>query len=63
MVTPIMSLEAAWEPSIPELLRVLDEKLGVEYSRVWGIPPPLAVSAATRELEVRARCLGRGCGV
>ena len=53
--TPIMSLEAARELSIPELLRVLNEKIGIEHSRVREMPPPLAVSAATRELEVRAR--------
>ena len=56
-----MSLEASRELSIPELLRVLDEKLGIEYSRVREIPPSLAVSAATRELEVRARYPERSC--
>ena len=49
-----MSLEAARELSIPELLRVLDEKLGIEYSRARKISPSLPVSAATREPEVRA---------
>ena len=57
------SLEAARELSIPELLRVLDEKLGIGYYKLRETPLPLAVLAATRELEVRARYLGCSCGV
>jgi len=51
-----MSLEAARKLSIPELLRVLDEKLDVEYSRIREISLPLAASVASLEHEVRTHC-------
>lgn len=35
-----MSLEAARRLSIPEIFRVLGEKLDQEYSTVQGTPPP-----------------------
>ena len=41
--TMAMSLEAARKLSIPELLRVLNEKLDLEYSRVQETTPPLGV--------------------
>ena len=60
----IVSLKAARELSISELLRVLDEKLGTGCSRVREIPLPPVVSATERELEVRAtRYPGRSCGI
>ena len=59
-----MSLEAARELSISELLRMLDEKLGMECFRVREIPLPPTVSAAERELGVRATHYpGRSCGI
>jgi len=59
-----MSLEAARELSIPELLRVLGEKLDAECSRVREIPLPPAASAASLEPEVRTRYLaGRSCEI
>ena len=42
---------------------MVDEKLGIEYPRAREIPSLLTVSAAARELKVRARYPGRGCGV
>ena len=48
-----MSLEAAINLSVPELLRVLSEKLGQECTRVREIPlPPVLASIATLEAEV-----------
>jgi len=55
-----MSLEAARKLSIPELLRVLGEKLDVEYSRVRQTPTPLAGSP---EVEVRAHVILQGVTV
>ena len=48
-----MSLEAARKLSILELLRILGEKLDLEYSGVRGIPLPLEVSVGLVESEVR----------
>lgn len=50
--TIAMSLEAARKFSIPELLRVLNEKVSLEYSRVREIPPPLGVPAGSLGPEV-----------
>ena len=47
-----MSLEAARDLSIPELLRVLNEKLGFEHARLRKYHPPPAVSTASLEAEV-----------
>jgi len=54
--TITMSLEAARKLSIPELLRVLGEKFGIEYSRVREISLPLAASAESLEHEVCTHC-------
>ena len=48
-----MSLEAARKLSILELLRILGEKLDLEYSRVRGTPLPLEASVELVESEVR----------
>ena len=55
-----MSLEAVQKLSIPELLQVLGEKLGEEYSRVRGIPPSSTLLASL-EPEVRPRSLAAQC--
>ena len=47
-----MSLEAARKLSIPELLHVLGEKLGLEYSRIQKTSLPLSVLVGSLELEV-----------
>jgi len=47
-----MSLEAACDLSIPELLRVLNEKLGLEHTRLRKYHPPPAVSTTSLEAEV-----------
>jgi hypothetical protein len=49
-----MSLEAACDLSFTDLLRVLSEKLGREYTRLQGTRLPPAVSAASLEPEVSA---------
>ena len=50
-----MSLEAALDLSVPQLLRVLDEKIGLECSRVRGIRlPPISTSITSLEVEVSA---------
>ena len=54
-----MSLEAARMLSIPELLRVLNEKLGLEHSRVQEAS--LVVMVGSLEPEVRSRRLARRC--
>jgi len=55
-----MSLEAAINLSIPELLRVLSEKLGQECTRVREIPlPPVLASIATLEVEVSNYTFGQ----
>ena len=48
----VMSLEAARNLSIPDLLRVLNEKLGLECARLRETPLPPVVSAASLESEV-----------
>jgi len=48
-----MSLEAARDLSIPELLRVLNEKLGLEHTMLRKCHPP-AVSTTSLEVEVSA---------
>jgi hypothetical protein len=53
LVTATMSLEAARELSIPELLQVLDGKLRDEYSRVQGISLTSTLIASL-EPEVRS---------
>ena len=58
-----MSLEAARGLSIPELLRIVGEKLDVEYSRVRGTPLPPAVSTTSLEPEVRARYPAYSCAI
>ena len=47
-----MSLEAARDLSIQDLLRVLNEKLGLECTTLRHTPLPPAVSAASLEPEV-----------
>ena len=49
-----MSLEAARNLSIPELLRVLNDKLHSECNRLQEYHPPLAVSISFLETEVSA---------
>jgi len=49
-----MSLEAAHNLSIPELLRVLNEKLGLESSRLRETCLPPIVSIASLKAEVSA---------
>jgi len=48
----IMSLEAARDLSIPELLRVLNGKLGLEQTRLRKYHPPPAFSTTSLEAEV-----------
>ena len=48
----IMSLEAARNLSIPDLLRVLDEKLKLEYYRLRNTQPPPFASVTLLESEV-----------
>lgn len=50
--TATMSLDAARNLSIPDLLRVLNEKLGLECSRLQNTPLPPASSTASLESEV-----------
>ena len=47
-----MSLDAARDLSIPDLLRVLNEKLGLECSRLQKTYFPPVSSAASLESEV-----------
>ena len=47
-----MSLEAARDLSIPDLLRVLNEKLGLQFTTLRNTPLPPAVSTASLEYEV-----------
>ena len=47
-----MSLEAAYDLSIQDLLRVLNERLGLECARIREISPS---QAASLESEVSAR--------
>ena len=47
-----MSLEAARGLTIPELLRVLNEKLGLECTRLRELPSPPDFSTASLEAEV-----------
>ena len=47
-----MSLEAACNLSIPDLLRVLNQKIGVEFTTLRNTPLPPAVSAGSLESEV-----------
>ena len=47
-----MSWEAARDLSIPDLLRALNEKLGLEYIRLQKTSNPRTVSVAFLELEV-----------
>ena len=57
-----MSLEAARKLSIPELLRVLNERLSLEYSRVREISLPLGLSVESLEPKVRSSSItGRNC--
>ena len=56
-VTPLleaatMSLEAAYNLSISDLLHVLNEKLGLESSKLRGISLPTTCSAGSLESEV-----------
>ena len=53
----IMSMKAAQKLSIPQLLRVLDKKLDMEYSRGRQTPIPLTVLEASLPPEVRTRYL------
>ena len=50
-----MSLEAARDLSIQDLLRVLNEKLGLECARIREICPYQPALAASLESEVSAR--------
>ena len=47
-----MSLEAAYNLSISDLLRVLSEKLGLESSKLRETSLPLTCSASSLESEV-----------
>jgi len=47
-----MSLEAARDFSIPDLLHVLNEKIGLEFTTLRNTSLPPAVSAASLESEV-----------
>ena len=47
-----MSLEAVRDLSIPDLLRVLNEKIGLEFTTLRNTSLPPAVSAASLEFEV-----------
>ena len=49
-----MSLEAAYNLSISDLLHVLSEKLGLESSKLRGISLPLTRLASSLESEVSA---------
>ena len=48
----IMSLDTARGLSIPDLLRLLNEKLGLECTRLQETPPPPLVDTASLESEV-----------
>ena len=48
----IMSLEAARNLPIPDLLRVLNEKLGLEYTRLQEAPIPCTVPVSFLRSEV-----------
>lgn len=48
-----MSLEAARELSIPELIRALNEKINVEWSSLLVTPLPPGASVASVRSEVR----------
>ena len=48
----IMSLDTARGLSIPDLLRLLNDKLGLECTRLQETPLPLLVSTASLESEV-----------
>ena len=52
--TTMTSRASAWDLSIPELLRVLTEKLGLECTRVQEIRLPPVVSTDSLETDVRA---------
>ena len=53
LVTTIMSkLKAARDLSIPDLLRLLNEKLGLECTRLRETPLPPLASVASSESEV-----------
>lgn len=52
-----MALEAARDLSVQDLLRVLNEKLGLECTRLRETPLPPVVSAASLEPEVMASTL------
>ena len=51
-VFPVRHHVAARDLSIPELLCVLNEKLGFEHARLRKYHPPPAVSTASLEAEV-----------
>ena len=47
-----MSLEATRDLSIPDLIRVLNEKIGLEFTMLRNTSLPPAVSARSLESEV-----------
>ena len=47
-----MSLEAARDLSIRDLLRVLNQKIGLEYTTLRDTPLPPSISATSLESEV-----------
>lgn len=53
--TTTMSLEAARDLSIEDLLHVLNEKIGLECTRVLGIPLPPVFPPASLDTEVSTR--------
>ena len=58
-----MTLETARDLSIADLLRMLNEKLGLECTRVQGTRLPPAVSATSLEREVSTYAsIGERCG-
>ena len=61
-----MPSEAALNLSVPELLQALNEKLGLECTRVREIPlPPILSSITTLRAEVSPLCYlnERGDGI
>ena len=56
-----MSLEVVRGFSVPKLLHVLNEKLGLKDSGAQGIPLPLGVSVGSLKPKVRThRFVGHG---
>ena len=52
---------SAYDFSIPELLRVLNEKLGLEYTRVIRYPPVLPTNSLAADVRVFIRSAQQTC--